>query len=288
RILDQGYLPRVSDLGQRHPVTEGLETFTPEGGVAGEVGAPTWGRWLRIVELADAEGQIVMEGPEERPLLVLNHVGEGRVALLASDNAWLWSRGFEGGGPQLELLRRLAHWMMKEPDLEEEALTATADGQTMTIVRRSLSEGAREVTITAPDGAETVVQLTETSPGRFTTDWEAPDIGLYRLSDGEIDRVMALGPAAPREFEETIASDEKLTAAVTPTNGGFLRLSDNLPDVRTVREGRPAIGRGWVGITPRGAYQTANIRITPILPAWAFVLLAALLSIAAWMREGRR
>jgi hypothetical protein len=288
RILDQGYLPRVSDLGQRHPVTEGLETFTPEGGVAGEVGAPTWGRWLRIVELADAEGQIVMEGPEERPLLVLNHVGEGRVALLASDNAWLWSRGFEGGGPQLELLRRLAHWMMKEPDLEEEALTATADGQTMTIVRRSLSEGAREVTITAPDGAETVVQLTETSPGRFTADWEAPDIGLYRLSDGEIDRVMALGPAAPREFEETIASDEKLTAAVTPTNGGFLRLSDNLPDVRTVREGRPAIGRGWFGITPRGAYQTANILITPILPAWAFVLLAALLSIAAWMREGRR
>ncbi|MEZ5733959.1 MAG: hypothetical protein R3D97_16705, partial [Paracoccaceae bacterium] len=288
RILDEGYLPRVSDLGQRHPVTEGLETFAPEGGTAGSIGAPSWGRWLRIVELVDAEGQTVMVGPEDRPLLVLNRAGEGRVALLASDNAWLWGRGFEGGGPQLELLRRLAHWMMKEPDLEEEALTATADGQTMTIIRRSLTEGAREVTVTAPDGTETVVQLSETSPGRYTAEWPAPDIGLYRLSDGEMNRVVALGPAAPREFEETIASDVKLAAAVAPTNGGFLRLADGAPDIRRVREGRPASGRGWVGIMPRGAYQTANIRILPALPAWTFLLVAALLSVGAWMLEGRR
>ncbi|MGB5067866.1 MAG: hypothetical protein WBO29_10895, partial [Albidovulum sp.] len=241
RILDEGYQPHVSELGQRHPVTEGLETFAPEGGVAGVIGAPTWGRWLRIVELTGAEGQTVMEGPEGRPLLVLNRVGAGRVALLASDNAWLWGRGFEGGGPQLELLRRLAHWMMKEPDLEEEALTATAEGQVMTITRRSLSEGAREVTITAPDGSESVVQLSEAAPGRFSADWVAPDVGLYRLSDGEIDRVMALGPAAPREFEETIASDDKLKGVVSPTNGGFLRLSEGPPDVRPVRAGRPAV-----------------------------------------------
>ncbi|MCB2094634.1 MAG: hypothetical protein H6901_07915 [Rhodobacteraceae bacterium] len=288
RILDEGYRPLVSELGQRHPVTEGLETYTPEGGVEGTIGAPTWGRWLRIVELTDAEGQTVMEGPEGRPLLVLNRVGKGRVALLASDNAWLWGRGFEGGGPQLELLRRLAHWLMKEPDLEEEALNATAEGLVMTITRRSLSEGAREVTVTAQDGTETVVQLTEKAPGRYSADWVAPDIGLYRLSDGEIDRVMALGPAAPREFEETIASEDKLKAVVARTNGGFLRLSEGMPDIRPVRAGRPAAGRGWIGVTPRGAYQTVDIHVMPILPAWAFVLLAGLLSIAAWIREGRR
>ena len=256
RVVEEGYRPRVSDIGQRHPVTEGLEKFAPEGGAAGAVGAPEWGRWLRIVELTEPAGHTVMEGPGERPLLVLDRVGEGRVALLASDHAWLWSRGFEGGGPQLELLRRLAHWMMKEPDLEEEALVAEAEGQSLTITRRTLSEGAREVTVTAPDGTETVVQLTEAAPGRYEARFEAPEIGLYRLADGELERVMALGPAAPREFEETIATEDKLSPAVTPTQGGFLALSDGLPDVRPVRAGRPAVGRGWVGITPRDAYQT--------------------------------
>lgn len=287
-VIDEGYRPLVSDLGQRHPVTEGLETYTPEGGVAGSVGAPEWGRWMRLVDLADPVGQVVMEGPRAKPLLVLNRVGEGRIALLASDHAWLWNRGFEGGGPQLELLRRLAHWMMKEPDLEEEALTAEAEGQSLTITRRTLTEGAREVTVTAPDGTETVLQLTEAAPGRYRAEFQAPEIGLYRMTDGELDRVMALGPAAPKEFEETIASEDKLAALVTPTNGGFLKLEDGAPDVRRVREGRPAIGRGWIGITPREAYQTLDIRIAPLLPAWAFLLIAAALTVGAWLREGRR
>ncbi len=288
RIVEESYRPLVSDLGQRHPVTEGLETFAPEGGAPGQIGAPEWGRWMRLVELVDPQGQTVMEGPAGRPLLVLNRVGAGRVALLASDHAWLWSRGFEGGGPQLELLRRLAHWMMKEPDLEEEALSAAAEGQALTITRRTLSEGAREVTVTAPDGTESVLQLTERAPGRYEARFAAPEIGLYRMSDGDLERVMALGPAAPREFEETIATPDKLASLVEPTRGGFLRLEDSAPDVRRVRVGRPAIGRGWIGITPREAYQTLDIRIAALLPAWAFVLLAAALCVAAWLREGRR
>jgi hypothetical protein len=289
RVIDGGFTPRVSPLGERHPVTEGLEAeFAPEGGVKGKVGAPTWGRWLRAVELAEPKGQVVMDGPEGRPLLVLNHEGEGRVALLASDQAWLWGRGFEGGGPQLELLRRLAHWLMKEPELEEEALTASAEGQTLTITRRTLGEGAQSVTVTAPDGTKTTLPMTEVAPGRYEATYQAPDIGLYRLKDGDLERVTALGPAAPKEFEEAIASEDKLSGSVTPTQGGFQRIEAGLPTLRQVRAGRPASGRGWIGITPRNAYQTLDVRIAPLLPAWAFLLLAALLSLAAWMREGRR
>ncbi|PKP73157.1 MAG: hypothetical protein CVT84_14960 [Alphaproteobacteria bacterium HGW-Alphaproteobacteria-6] len=288
RIVDGGFVPQVSALGQRHPVTEGLDRFAVDGDEPGPPGAPGWGRWLRIIELAEAQGQVVMEGPDARPLLILDRVGEGRVALLASDQAWLWGRGFEGGGPQLELLRRLAHWMMKEPELEEEALTATTGDQRLTITRRSLSDGAREVTVTAPDGSQSVLPLTETAPGRFTATIAGPDVGLYRLDDGEQQRVIALGPAAPREFEETIATEERLSPVVTPTRGGFHRIEDGLPDLRQVRAGRPAFGRGWIGITPRGAYQTADIRIAPLLPPLAFVLIALALMLAAWLREGRR
>ena len=289
RVLDGGFMPRVSDLGQRHPVTEGLEAgFAPEGGAQGKEGAPSWGRWLRAVDLADPAGQVVMDGPAGRPLLILKREGEGRVALLASDQAWLWGRGFEGGGPQLELLRRLAHWLMKEPELEEEALTATAEGQAMTITRRTLGEAAHEVTVTAPDGSETTLAMKEQGPGRYVASYDAPDIGLYRLKDGDQDRVIALGPAAPKEFEETIATDDRLAPLVAPTHGGFLHLESGVPGLRQVREGRPAAGRGWIGITPRNAYQTLDLRVAPLLPAWAFLLIAGLFSLAAWLREGRR
>ncbi|MGB7263684.1 MAG: hypothetical protein WBC68_16600 [Albidovulum sp.] len=288
RVIEGGFRPLVSDLGQRHPVTEGLDLYTPDGGKAGTTGAPEWGRWTRHVELTDPTGQVVMEAPGAQPLLILNRVGEGRVALLGSDQAWLWSRGFEGGGPQLELLRRLAHWMMKEPELEEEALVATPGAGTLTITRRSLEQGAREVTVTAPDGSDTLVQLKETDPGRYEAVIAAAQTGLYRLRDGEMERVMALGPAAPREFEETIASGDKIAAPAGLTNGGVSRLEDRIPDLRQVREGRPAVGRGWIGITPRGAYLTTGIRVSPLLPAWVFVLLAAALVLGAWLHEGRR
>jgi hypothetical protein len=225
---------------------------------------------------------------DDRPLLILDRVGEGRVALLASDHIWLWSRGYEGGGPQLELLRRLAHWTMKEPELEEEALTALAEGQTMTIIRRTLSAEVAPVDVTGPDGETVTLELTESSPGRFSTTWAAPEIGLYRLAQGEEEAVIALGPSAPREFEETIASGDKLAPVIDPTQGGILRLEDGAPDIRAVREGRPASGRGWIGITPREAYLTTDVTISPILPAWAFLLIASLLAIGAWLVEGRR
>ncbi|MCE8439249.1 glutamine amidotransferase [Rhodovulum sulfidophilum] len=278
RVIEQGYRPEITDLGRRHPVTEGLKA---EAGGA-------WGRWFRLIDLLPKQGEVVMSGIDDRPLLVLDRVGEGRVALLASDHAWLWSRGFEGGGPQLELLRRLAHWMMKEPELEEEALSATAEGQVMTIIRRSLSQEPRSVEIARPDGGTDRLDLVETAPGRFAATYEGPEMGLYRLTDGTLETVIALGPAAPREFEQTIADGARLEGPVSATRGGIVALSDGMPDLRRVREGRTAHGRGWLGITPRAAYLTSDVTIRPLAPAWVFLLLAALLSLGGWLREGRR
>lgn len=278
RVIEQGYRPEITDLGRRHPVTEGLKA---EAGGA-------WGRWFRLIDLLPKQGEVVMSGIDDRPLLVLDRVGEGRVALLASDHAWLWSRGFEGGGPQLELLRRLAHWMMKEPELEEEALSATAEGQVMTIIRRSLSQEPRSVEIARPDGGTDRLDLVETAPGRFGATYEGPEMGLYRLTDGTLETVIALGPAAPREFEQTIADGARLEGPVSATRGGIVSLSDGMPDLRRVREGRTAHGRGWLGITPRAAYLTSDVTIRPLAPAWVFLLLAALLSLGGWLREGRR
>jgi hypothetical protein len=89
-----------------------------------------------------APAATVMEGPDGAPLLLLDRVGEGRVALLLSDHIWLWSRGHDGGGPQAELLRRIAHWLMREPELEEEDLTARIEAGRLTVTRRSLPRPA--------------------------------------------------------------------------------------------------------------------------------------------------
>ncbi len=283
RVIEEGFRPQISDLGQRHPVTEGLEDYAPKG-----PDGPQWGRWFRLIDTQTTSGVTVMTDESDRPLLVLDRVGEGRIALMASDQAWLWNRGYEGGGPQLELLRRLAHWMMKEPELEEESLSATAAGQSMTVTRRTLTEGARDVEITGPDGTVTVLPMEELSPGRFVTEFDGPEIGLYRLREGDKETVIALGPSAPREFEETIATGDKLADPVAETRGGVLAIEDGIPDVRLVGEGRPAAGRGWIGLTPRNAYLTADVSIRALLPAWVMLLLAALLSIGAWLREGRR
>ncbi len=278
RVVEEGYLPRVTDLGQRHPVTAGLE----------QAFGGDWGRWLRQVEVTQNSGDVVMSGVDERPLLLLDRVGEGRVALLTSDHAWLWGRGFEGGGPQLELLRRLAHWMMKEPELEEEALWAEATGQQMRVIRRSLGDDVGPVTITTPSGDLVERDLEEVSPGRFEAVYDGTEIGLYRLENGDQGAVIGLGPAAPLEFERTMASAEALQPLIDATDGGVQALEDGLPTIREVRAGRPAAGRGWIGITPRGAYETQSVSQMALLPPWLVLLLVSGLIIAGWLREGRR
>jgi len=284
QVIEEGFRPVITDLGQKHPVTAGLDAEFAQGDPD-----RIWGRWFRLIDVvAEPEAEVVMSGPDDRPLLLLDRIGEGRVALLASDHAWLWNRGFEGGGPQLELLRRLAHWMMQEPELEEEALVAESNGDSLRITRRTLGDDAPDFTVTGPDGSERTVGAIEVAPGRFEATLDGLDVGLYRVSDGTRETVAALGPSAPREFEQTIASSDALEPLIAPTGGAVRIVEDGALDVRAVREGRPAAGRGWIGITPRGAYQTADVTIAPLLPGWAWLMLVAGLTVGAWLWEGRK
>lgn len=282
-VLEEAYRPEVTELGQRHPVTAGLRSDPTAAG-----DEPGWGRWFRLIDLEVTRGTTLMRGMDDRPLLVLDRVGEGRFALLGSDQAWLWTRGFEGGGPQLELLRRLAHWMMKEPELEEEALSAAVDGQTITVIRRTLGDGVGAVELTAPDGTTDSVALERVRPGRYEATVDVPEPGLYRLREGSEETVVVLGPTAPREFERTIASPERLAPLIGATRGGIASIEAGVPDIRRVRSGRAAAGRGWLGITPREAYVTTDVTIFPLVHAWLFLLVGSVLVIGAWLREGRR
>ncbi len=280
RVIEEGFTPLISELGQRHPVTEGLSL-----GAADEL--PDWGRWFRIIEVTPTSGHTIMEGPDNRPLLQLDRVGRGRLALLTSDHAWLWSRGFEGGGPQRELLRRLAHWLMQEPELEENILRATALGMSVIVDRQMLDGTVGELEVTAPSGAVQTLTFTELAPGRWRTAFEAEESGVYRLTEGEVNAVVATGPATPIEFENPIATFEILQPLVDGTRGGSFLVSDRVPNFRQVAEGRTSNGRNWAGLVRRDAFLVNDISLTPLAKGWIYLLIAGLFSLLAWRFEGR-
>lgn len=273
RVVEDAYVPQVTDLGTRHPVTRDLP------------GAPDWGAWQRLIEVNQQAGDVLMEGAEGRPLLILDHVGEGRVALLASDQAWLWDRGYDGGGPHRELLRRLAHWLMKEPELEENTLLATPEPGGLRITRRSLEGDAPEVTIIAPDGTEQSLVLREDAPGVFSGVVAGAQDGFYKISQGDLSTVAVMGAIAPLEYETPLSTAAPLADAIAQSGGTDWLLEDGMPRVRAVT-GR-AFGPGWVGITPRDASRVTGLQVAEILPAWAWLALAAGLALLAWLWEGR-
>jgi predicted dehydrogenase len=219
---------------------------------------------------------------------MLNRVGEGRVALLASDHAWLWDRGYEGGGPQLEMLRRLAHWMMGEPDLEEEALVASAEGQTLNVTRRTLADEAGDVTVTYPDGTEGVLTLSESAPGALHRRDRRRRTGALSPDGRHAGNGHRAGPRRTARIRGNHRKRRRVCCRVTePLSGAVMRLEDGMPDIRRVAEGRNASGRGWIGVTTREAYLTTDVTITPLVSAWLFLLIAAGLMLGAWLREGR-
>jgi hypothetical protein len=295
QLIQRPFKAKLSADGQKHPVTRGLP--------GSEGKEPTWGRWFRLVEVAPVRGRVLMNGADERPLLVLDRKMKGRVALLLSDHAWLWSRGFEGGGPYTDLLRRLSHWLMKEPELEEERLLASAKGLKLTIERRTMEdENVARVQISAPGGETSEVALEKTGPGlwRSTIDVAVP--GLYKLqtpsSLGMLTAVAHAGIEDAREMNEVTATDEKLKPLAEATGGGVfwtrgggllgtVSSGVDIPRISMLANARVLAGSGWLGLKDREAFVTRGVRLIPMFTG--FLALAALLLLiaATWWREGR-
>jgi len=275
------FKPMVTALGEAHPVTRGLA-----GANSGNT-PPGWGRWFRLIDAHATGGQTLMSGPAGKPLLVLDQIGKGRVAELLSDQIWLWARGFEGGGPQAELLRRLAHWLMKEPELETESLSAAiADGE-LAVTRHTLAAGTPPVTVTTPSGRTLTLPLTKTAPGTWRGSAKVSELGLYRLTDGKLSTVTAAGPLNPREVADMRATDAILKPIAEASGGSVRWISDGIPHIRRVGPGDTASGADWIGLRRNGAYRVTSMSQSPLLPAWAALLLVLGTLLLAWKMEGR-
>jgi hypothetical protein len=296
RVLEKPFRATITEEGFRHPVTQNLQGAN----VVAPNRAASWGHWFRQAEVRPDRGRVVMQGADNQPLLVLDRMGKGRVALLTSDHAWLWARGYDGGGPHTDLLRRLSHWLMKEPDLEEERLIASARGLKLTVERRTLEDSVGPVTISGPGGERTEVTLERERPGVWKTTFDVKLPGLYKAESqapsGPLTAVAHAGVEDPREMSEVVATDQKLKPLIEQTGGGtFWTRTDAasaaddvaLPRVSLMSGARVLAGSGWMGLRDREAFVTKGVKLTPMFTG--FLALAALLALMAmaWWREGR-
>jgi hypothetical protein len=280
-IVTEAFKPVVTPAGEAHPVTRDLP-----GANAGTT-PPSWGRWFRMLGASKVTGQTVMAGPNDRPLLVLDNVGKGRVAELLSDQGWLWARGFEGGGPEAELLRRLAHWLMKEPELEEERLSANIAGGMINIERHTMAETAAPVALIFPSAKKQTVTLNKVAPGLWRASVKADELGLYRLNDGTLAAVAAAGPLNPKEVADMRATDSILKPLADASGGSVHWLTDGIPQIRRVDANATAAGSDWIGLKRNGAYRVSAVEQKPLLPVWAALLLLLGTLLFAWRMEGR-
>lgn len=282
QIREEPFLPAISEIGGMHPVTRNLDS-----GSSAEV---PWSRWFRSIGVEDTDGEVVMHAANQEPLLVLQRYDEGRVALLLSDHAWLWARGFEGGGPHVQMLRRMAHWLMKEPELDEERLTAESDGNELLISRQTLDGDPGTATLQSPTGEELSVELMETTPGVFTGILENPEIGLYRVANGELAALVNVGPPNPREFDAVMSTTELLKPALTAIGGDVRRVAGEAPTaprILPVRPGAQAHGNGWIGFNDMQASVLKGINRISLFAGLLGLAILLFAFAAMWTREGR-
>jgi len=283
-VTEQPFRASLTDAGRKHPVTRGLE--------GSDSNPPHWSRWFRLVNTRPAgNATTVMQGPDGKALLVLAHEDEGRVALLLSDHIWLWARDYEGGGPHLDLLRRLSHWLMKQPDLDEEALRLIVHGRDVTVQRQTMADTVNEVTLTSPTGATRKLTLQPVEPGLWRTQVTANELGLWRATDGKLTALSNVGPANPREFAEVTSTADVLRPIADATGGAARRLDDggklDIPRVVAVRTTTSFKGDDWIGLKMRDVSVVRGIGVLPIFAGLIGLLLMVGALAATWAREGR-
>jgi hypothetical protein len=308
KLLTGSFVPELTEAGQRHPVTASLTQIAPR---------ENWGPWFRQIGARATKGEVLMTGLNGEPLLVLSHVGQGRVAQFLSDQFWLWARNYGGerlrpegaqsetgikvgGGPQAELLRRIAHWLVQEPELDETALRAHGEntdmsnsksGWQLVITKQSLHDVNAAVTVIDPQGQTSQVTLEAgNQAGVLTATMPAPQTGLYHVKDDNDAINVMVGPTNAPEFGEMRATAEKVAPIVTASGGGIHWLEENAsgPEIHRVSANSPANGWNWIGLKQNGQYRIIGSKAYPLLPPWALIVILLVAALGMWRQEGTK
>ncbi len=278
KTTDTAFRPKLNDKGRRHPITAIFK---------GDVSA-RWGRWYRSIDAEVIKGDVLMENDDGSPLLVIDKVGKGRAALLLSDQAWLWAKGHDGGGPYNEMFRRLSHWLMGEPDLEADRLKARVENGVLQVEHWALDDKNTDIQVLHPAGTAETLKLRRVSPGYFTGSLKADVQGAYRVTTGELSSIAAAGALNPREFKHVRATDKLLEPLVQASGGGVYWAGETgiVPALRKTNAGGKTASADFAGLVAHEKYSVTASRRTPLSPTWVYFLLILAALLVAWRLEG--
>lgn len=281
-VLKKTFRPGLSEVGKAHPITADLDRNKD---------ADKWGPWHTSIDMTQLRGDNLMLGLDRRPLLVIDKVGDGRVGVLASDNIWLWSKGNDNTrGPYTELLRNLSHWLMKEPELEEDYIKAEADGYVITVSQRNITGGiAKPVQMTAPDGSQKEIKTENRIDGGWMVARETVEqSGIYKFSNGAREAYVVVGASQSVEFND-VHTTEDLLAPIVKKSGGTIVWFQDAPDLSLrllSADAEEGGGAGWLGLRRANAYTVDSVTTAALLPNGWMLLILLLGLVAVWWREG--
>ena len=277
KVISEVFTPRINKAGEAHPVTQFMTDME------------TPGPWLRQVDLNVRSGDVLMEGAQNKPLLILERVDKGRVAQLASDHIWLWDKGYKGGGPSQELLRRSVHWLMKEPQLDEQALTLRVIERSIVVQSYQFNESDTSVSVVAPDGSQSTLNLRANTEGIYEGTIDAAQLGVYEFQkpNGQ-KRFISVGDMNAPELRDVITTPDVLAPVNDQTGGGALWLSKTPePSIRMMSSSGSYAGKNWIGLRSNDAYIVKGSRAIPLLSPFASLIFLCGILVFCWWREGR-
>ena len=279
-VISEKFIPGITNEGLRHPVTANLKDDNNQN---------DWGPWYRMVEGLTISGDVLLEGPENRPLLILNRIGQGRVAQILSDQSWVWSRSENNKGPQADLLRRLVHWLMKEPELEENELSAKVEKDTILITRNSLALNSKPVSLISPSNNKMEIYLDELGNGKQIGKVLSPEQGIWKLSSGKSSISIIVGNSNSSEYLDVRTTDLIIKPIVDKNMGSitWLNSQNNFPNINHIPRSQMKTESKNIQLIKNKKYFIKNLKQTSITPWYILLILSIVLIFLSWYRESR-
>ena len=279
-VISEKFIPGITNEGLRHPVTANLKDNNNQN---------DWGPWYRMVEGLTISGDVLLEGPENRPLLILNRIGQGRVAQILSDQSWVWSRSENNKGPQADLLRRLVHWLMKEPELEENELSAKVEKDTILITRNSLALNTKPVSLISPSNNKMEIYLDELGNGKQIGKVLSPEQGIWKLSSGISSISIIVGNSNSSEYLDVRTTDLIIKPIVDKNMGSitWLNSQNNFPNINHLPRSQMKTESKNIQLIKNKKYFIKNLKQTSITPWYILLILSIVLIFLSWYRESR-
>ncbi len=274
------FLPSLTELGKRHPITNTLEKAFKEN---------KWGKWFSFIKANKISGQTLMSA-NKYPLLIINEVSQGRVAQILSDQSWVWNKDRENKGPLVELLRNTIHWLLKTPELQENYLNVIKNNNFITLNLNSLNEGDTSAIITSPSGENLFVLMKDNKNGSLFGKFESTEYGKFNIKVNDIEKDFFIGITDSKELEK-VSSSSFLINSFFEKNKQYLYsitwLGDSIPKIVKVFNKNNIAGSNWVGLLEKKV-QKNDTFINKELINWSLIMpLLLLLLFMCWYRENR-